>query len=138
MKTPESTPIFRIKQRMAGMNPLNSSSGYNEAWAPGALGSPNLVEDASALPHVGRTPTPHPLGPPPAMARPPAPPSEDTPRRSRRAAAAAAAEALSTPSVTGFGGLGSPSVFVDDPSTRPHVRVHPLCYCGFSVLNTVI
>jgi hypothetical protein len=136
MKTPNSKLIFRIKQRMAGMNPLNASSAYNAAWAPGAFGgSPNPFDDASALPHVGRTPTPHPLGPPPALARPPAPPSEDTPRRSRRAAAAAAAEALGTPSVLGF---GSPPVFVDDPSTRPHVRVHPLCYCGFLVLNTVI
>ena len=140
MKPPNSNLIFRIKQHMAGMDPLDESSGYRAAWAPGALDSP---EDASALPHVGRTPTPHPLGPPPALARPPAPPSEDTPRRSRRAAAAAAAaaaapEALGTPSVSAFGGLGSPPVFVDDPSTRPHVRVHSLCYCGFLVLNTVI
>ena len=52
MKTPESTLLFRIKQRMAGMDPLNASSAFNAAWAPGAFGSPNLVEDASALTHV--------------------------------------------------------------------------------------
>ncbi len=76
------------------MDPVDTSSAFNAAWAPGALGSPNLVDDASTLPHVD---IPNPLGPPPALHPPPPSPSEDTSRLSLRAAAAAAAAAAEAP-----------------------------------------